>query len=107
MTKCGLAFRRPFCLDRDVPVDETQASGSKIAPARQNGAAAFITTHWSVVLSAQGRNAGGYMQLALSLMGWEVSDKKRPIPPCSKIAKNPADFASIPQTGCGRVGGLR
>jgi len=37
-----------------MPVDEEQASGSCIAPSSQNGAAAFTTTHWSVVLAAQG-----------------------------------------------------
>jgi RNA polymerase sigma factor (sigma-70 family) len=42
-----------FCLDRNVPVDEDQASGNGIAPSTQNGAA-FTTTHWSVVLAAQG-----------------------------------------------------
>jgi RNA polymerase sigma factor (sigma-70 family) len=54
MTKCGLAFRKPFCLDRSVPVDESQASGNQIAPTTQDGAVAFTTTHWSVVLAAQG-----------------------------------------------------
>jgi DNA-directed RNA polymerase specialized sigma24 family protein len=47
-----------------VPADEDQASGNEIAPSSprrirpvvdtQNGAAAFTTTHWSVVLAAQG-----------------------------------------------------
>jgi RNA polymerase sigma factor (sigma-70 family) len=37
-----------------VPVDQNQASGKGIAPSTQNGAAAFTTTHWSVVLEAQG-----------------------------------------------------
>jgi len=36
-----------------VPVDEDQASGNGIAPSTQSGAA-FTTTHWSVVLAAQG-----------------------------------------------------
>jgi RNA polymerase sigma-70 factor (ECF subfamily) len=36
-----------------VPVDQNQASGNRIAPRTQNGAA-FTTTHWSVVLAAQG-----------------------------------------------------
>ena len=36
-----------------MPVDEDQASGNGIAPSTQNGAA-FTTTHWSVVLAAQG-----------------------------------------------------
>ena len=34
-------------------VDEDQASGNGIAPATQDGAA-FTTTHWSIVLAAQG-----------------------------------------------------
>ena len=37
-----------------MPVDEDQASGNRIAPTTQNGASAFTTTHWSVVLAAQG-----------------------------------------------------
>ena len=37
-----------------MPVDDEQASGSCVAPSTQNGAAAFTTTHWSVVLTAQG-----------------------------------------------------
>lgn len=36
-----------------MPVDEDQALGNGIAPSTQN-AAAFRTTHWSVVLAAQG-----------------------------------------------------
>jgi RNA polymerase sigma factor (sigma-70 family) len=49
-----------------VPVDTDQASGNGIAPSSprrirpmadtQNGAAAFTTTHWSVVLEAQGES---------------------------------------------------
>jgi DNA-directed RNA polymerase specialized sigma24 family protein len=37
-----------------VPVDEDQASGSGAAPITQTGAVVFTTTHWSVVLAAQG-----------------------------------------------------
>jgi RNA polymerase sigma factor (sigma-70 family) len=37
-----------------VPVDESQASRNQIAATRQDGAVAFTTTHWSVVLEAQG-----------------------------------------------------
>jgi len=36
-----------------VPVDESRAAGNGIAPSTQNRAA-FTTTHWSVVLAAQG-----------------------------------------------------
>jgi RNA polymerase sigma factor (sigma-70 family) len=39
-----------------VSVDQDQVSGNGIAPSRQNGAATFTTTHWSVVLAAQGRS---------------------------------------------------
>jgi RNA polymerase sigma factor (sigma-70 family) len=37
-----------------MPVDDEQASGRCVAPSSENGAAAFTTTHWSVVLAAQG-----------------------------------------------------
>jgi RNA polymerase sigma factor (sigma-70 family) len=49
----ALAYRVTFCWDWNVPVDEDQALGNRIAPSTQNGAA-FTTTHWSVVLAAQG-----------------------------------------------------
>jgi DNA-directed RNA polymerase specialized sigma24 family protein len=55
-----------FCLDRSVPADErvtllSAIEGSslrRIRPAAdaQNGAVAFATTHWSVVLTAQGES---------------------------------------------------
>jgi len=58
-----LAFRVTFYLDCNVPVDEDQAAGNGTAPSSpqrirpvadiQDGAA-FTTTHWSVVLAAQG-----------------------------------------------------
>jgi RNA polymerase sigma factor (sigma-70 family) len=38
-----------------VPVQD-QASGNEMAPSTQNGAAPFTTTHWSVVLEAQGES---------------------------------------------------
>jgi RNA polymerase sigma-70 factor (ECF subfamily) len=41
-------------LDRGVPVDEDQATGNGIASSTHSGAVAFTTTHWSVVLEAQG-----------------------------------------------------
>jgi len=37
-----------------VPVDQDHASGNRITPSTQDGAVAFTTTHWSVVLAAQG-----------------------------------------------------
>ena len=41
-------------MDRDVPVDEDQASENQIGPITQTGAVVFATTRWSVVLAAQG-----------------------------------------------------
>jgi RNA polymerase sigma factor (sigma-70 family) len=43
-------------LDRTVPAVDNGASGSAIGHSTQNGAAAFTTTHWSVVLAAQGES---------------------------------------------------
>jgi DNA-directed RNA polymerase specialized sigma24 family protein len=40
-------------LYRSVPADDDQASLSAIGSSTQNGAVAFATTHWSVVLTAQ------------------------------------------------------
>src|SRR5438128_9551345 len=51
-----LDFHAPFCLDRSVPAIEHGASGSAISQATQTGAVAFTTTHWSVVLAAQGES---------------------------------------------------
>jgi len=39
-----------------VPVDEDEASESRIALSEQKGSIAFTTTHWSVVLEAQGQS---------------------------------------------------
>jgi RNA polymerase sigma factor (sigma-70 family) len=39
-----------------MPVDKDQTLEHRIAPTTQNGAVAFTTTHWSVVLEAQGES---------------------------------------------------
>lgn len=51
--RCRLDSCALFCLDRSVPADN-QASGSRTGPSSQYGGVAFTTTHWSVVLEAQG-----------------------------------------------------
>src|SRR4029453_877514 len=51
--RCRLDSRALFCLDHSVPADN-QASGSRTGPSSQYGGVAFTTTHWSVVLEAQG-----------------------------------------------------
>jgi RNA polymerase sigma factor (sigma-70 family) len=43
-------------LDCSVPAADNGASGSAIGQITQTGAAAFTTTHWSVVLAAQGQS---------------------------------------------------
>src|SRR5437667_10668112 len=57
--RCRLDFHTTFYLDRNVSADDDGASGSGIGPVglrRENGAVAFATTHWSVVLAAQGES---------------------------------------------------
>src|SRR5438445_2129958 len=53
VTECRLDPGAIFCLGRNVPPDGDQASGNRIDSSAQNGAVAFATTHWSVVLTAQ------------------------------------------------------
>jgi RNA polymerase sigma-70 factor (ECF subfamily) len=43
-------------LDRGVPADEQVTSLTGIGSSPRNGAAAFATTHWSIVLTAQGES---------------------------------------------------
>jgi RNA polymerase sigma-70 factor (ECF subfamily) len=54
--RCSLDSVADFCFDRNVSVDEDEASGSRIALSKQKTAIAFTTTHWSVVLEAQGQS---------------------------------------------------
>src|SRR5207249_8506956 len=56
VTECRLDPGAIFCLGRNVPADGDQASGNRIGSSAQNGAVAFATTHWSVVLTAQGES---------------------------------------------------
>jgi RNA polymerase sigma-70 factor (ECF subfamily) len=51
--ECRLDFCAIFYLNRSVPAVENGSSGSPIGQTTQSGAAAFATTHWSVVLTAQ------------------------------------------------------
>src|SRR5262249_30211669 len=49
-------FSTTFSLYRIVPAVANGAPGSATSQSTQNGAAAFTTTHWSVVLAAQGES---------------------------------------------------
>jgi RNA polymerase sigma factor (sigma-70 family) len=52
-----LDFCTAFYLYRIVPAGANGAPGSATGQSTQSGAAAFTTTHWSVVLAAQGQSA--------------------------------------------------
>jgi RNA polymerase sigma-70 factor (ECF subfamily) len=54
---CRLAFGATFYLDGEVGADVDITSLSSIGGSVHNGAAVFTTTHWSVVLEAQGESA--------------------------------------------------
>ena len=56
LEQAKLAFRATFYLDRSVPAVDNGASGNAISQSAQTGAVAFATTHWSVVLTAQGES---------------------------------------------------
>ena len=51
-----LDFIAVFYFNRNVPVDEHQAFGDRISASAQTWPVAFTTTHWSVVLEAQGQS---------------------------------------------------
>jgi len=53
--RCRLDFRATFYFDRSVPANDELTSLTAIGDA-QHGPTAFTTTHWSVVLEAQGES---------------------------------------------------
>jgi RNA polymerase sigma factor (sigma-70 family) len=53
-SNAGLLHASLFAWIGNVPLGEDQTSANRIVPNTQNGAVAFTTTHWSVVLEAQG-----------------------------------------------------
>src|SRR5262249_29055291 len=53
---CRLDFNAPFYLDGRVPADDQVTSLSGASGRAQDGRVAFRTTHWSVVLEAQGES---------------------------------------------------
>src|SRR2546428_3066273 len=54
LKQCRLDFGAVFYLDGSVPLGDEVTSVSADDSTAQNGAVAFTTTHWSVVLEAQG-----------------------------------------------------
>jgi len=60
---CRLDFGVPFCLDRRVDADDDATSSTAPSGNAQNGAVAFATTHWSVVLEAQSESPAAHEAL--------------------------------------------
>ena len=54
--ECGLAFRDGFALDGNVPPAEHQGTSLSSTDASMHGPGMFATTHWSIVLEAQGES---------------------------------------------------
>ncbi|MFZ3375185.1 MAG: sigma-70 family RNA polymerase sigma factor [Chthoniobacterales bacterium] len=65
-----LDFCAAFCLDRSVPAVDNGASQRAISQSIQNGAVAFATTHWSVVLAAQGESPAALEALEALCRGY-------------------------------------
>ncbi len=63
LEQAKLAFRATFYLDRSVPAVDNGASGNAISQSTQTGPVAFATTHWSVVLTAQGESPAAHEAL--------------------------------------------
>ena len=59
LQECKLDFGTPFYLNRGVADADDVTSLSAIGGSAQNGAIAFATTHWSVVLTAQDESPSG------------------------------------------------
>jgi hypothetical protein len=58
VTACTLAFGAVFYLDRNVsPAPDEVTSTTGIGASGQYAGAAFTTTHWSLMLEAQGESA--------------------------------------------------
>jgi hypothetical protein len=53
---CRLDFEATFHLDRNVPADHQVTSLTGVGESAQNRGVAFATTHWTVVLAAQGES---------------------------------------------------
>jgi RNA polymerase sigma factor (sigma-70 family) len=59
IAECRLDFGVPPCLDRGVDADDDATSLTALGANAHNGADAFTTTHWSVVLTAQTHSLAG------------------------------------------------
>jgi hypothetical protein len=67
---CRLDFRAAFCFYRSVPAVDNGASLGAIGQSTRSDAVAFATTHWSVVLIAQGKSTEGLEALEKLCRGY-------------------------------------
>jgi RNA polymerase sigma-70 factor (ECF subfamily) len=58
-----LDYQPLFCLDADVPAGDQLTSLTGVGWPAQNGPSAFRTTHWSVVVEAQGESPAAHEAL--------------------------------------------
>src|SRR5205807_3297679 len=61
--QCRLDFGTVFYLDASVPADDQVTSLPGVGSSARDGAVAFTTTHWSMVLSAQGESPAAHEAL--------------------------------------------
>ena len=69
-----LDFGATFYLDRNVPADDQVRSLTGVGGSAQNGAVAFVTTHWSLVLAAQEQSleAGAALETLCRTYWWPL-----------------------------------
>ena len=63
LRECRLDFWATFYLDCSVPADDQVTSLPGVGSSARDGAVAFTTTHWSMVLSAQGESPAAHEAL--------------------------------------------
>src|SRR5262249_53187350 len=56
LTFCALAFGATFYLDRSVSLADKVTALTSVGASEPQGGAGFATTHWSIVLEAQGES---------------------------------------------------
>jgi hypothetical protein len=102
-------------LDKNTPVDRKQLEKEIAHQTRRrrirSEKAEFITLRHSVAYLADTRSAvsglGPHLFRPYVCDPWRPPGPGEPSKARQRICTNPADFASIRQNGCGRVGGLR
>jgi RNA polymerase sigma factor (sigma-70 family) len=63
LCQCSLAFGASFYLDVSVPAEDQVTPLTEVGGSTQSGGVSFATTHWSVVLEAQGESPAAHEAL--------------------------------------------